>query len=454
MAIAKLTIRLQDSSRLDSQTILLKESLVNQWKLPANQPITLQLGSLKKEVKVVPVAKSTTLRVHPDLASELNLYNEAKLNVRYLPESRTFHLGPLIAVMVSRIHTHSPDRPFGSNTSFCRELTLACEKFGGLVYFLSPADLPVESGFLKGWMYHEKWSRRSFPVPDVVYNRLTTRKLENSPKVQQFISEIKSTYRAHVFNEKYLNKTEVFRVLNKVPGLKVYLPESYSYKGYDTLQTMCLRYSTVFLKPVTGSLGKGIIRISRASKGYLCHFNQRSGMRKLAFPTLRVLHQHIGSRVRKSRYQIQQGIRLIHTGGRPIDFRALVQKNSKGTWAVTSIVGRIAGSDTFVSNLARGGTLTSVREALARAGIGVQQRNSISLKLQKAALNLAVGLDDQIPEHFAELGIDLAVDVSGRVWLLEINSKPSKEENTPLGSTKIRPSVRRTVQYSQYLAKL
>ncbi|WP_010272097.1 YheC/YheD family endospore coat-associated protein [Paenibacillus senegalensis] len=452
MAKAKLTIRLQTSSSLDSQTILLKESIMKQWKLAANQTVTLQFGSLRKEVTLVPIAKSTTLRVHPHLASEMNLYEGAKLNGRYSAETRTFHLGPLIAVMVSRVHSKSSDRPFGANTSFCRELTLACEKFGGLVYFFSPAELPAESGRLSGWIYDKGWKKRSFPIPNVVYNRLTKRRLENSDRVQQFIHEVKSTYRSHVFNEKFLNKTEVFQILKQVPGVQSYLPESYAYKS-STLQAMCARHSTVYLKPVTGSLGKGIIRISKAPKGYLCHFNQSSGVRKLSFASLKAMTQAIGSRI-KSRYQIQQGIRLIQSNGNPIDFRVLAQKNNKGVWAITSTVGRIAGSHTFVSNLARGGTLTSVSTALARGGFGAAQRSAIYHRLQKAALSLAAGLDEKIPEHFAELGIDLAVDTSGKVWLLEINSKPSKEENSSLAPNKIRPSVRRIVHYCQHLAKL
>lgn len=452
MAKAKLTIRLQTSSSLDSQTILLNESIMKQWKLTANQTVTLQFGSLRKEVTLVPIAKSTTLRIHPDLASEMNLYDDAKLSANYAAETDTFHLGPLIAVMVSRVHSQSSE-PFGANTSFCRELTLACEKFGGLVYFFSPGELPAESGRLSGWFYDQGWKKRSFPIPNVVYNRLTKRRLENSNKVQQFIQEVKSTYQSHVFNEKFLNKTEVFQILKQVPEVQLYLPESYAYKS-STLQAMCAKYSTVYLKPVTGSLGKGIIRISKAPKGYLCHFNQSSGVRKLSFASLKELTQTVGRSIKKSRYQIQQGIRLIQSNGNPIDFRVLVQKNSKGKWAITSTVGRIAGSHTFVSNLARGGTLTSVRTALARGGLGTAQRTSVFLKLQKAALNLAVGLDDKIPEHFAELGIDLAVDMSGRVWLLEINSKPSKEKNSSLSLNKIRPSVRRIVHYSQYLSKL
>ncbi|MGV2806477.1 YheC/YheD family protein, partial [Clostridium perfringens] len=61
-------------------------------------------------------------------------------------------------------------------------------------------------------------------------------------------------------------------------------------------------------------------------------------------------------------------------------------------------------------------------------------------------------LEAAIPYHFGELGIDLAIDTTGRIWLLEVNSKPSKGENAPLNAdSKVRPSAVRLVQYCQYL---
>ena len=75
-----------------------------------------------------------------------------------------------------------------------------------------------------------------------------------------------------------------------------------------------------------------------------------------------------------------------------------------------------------------------------------------SSRLQQAALLIAKGIETHIPAHFGELGIDLAIDASGRVWLLEVNSKPSKNDNTPLNDNKIRPSVRMVIQYSRFLS--
>jgi hypothetical protein len=220
------------------------------------------------------------------------------------------------------------------------------------------------------------------------------------------------------------------------------------------LKSMCSRYSSVFLKPVRGSLGKGIIRISRLEGNqFQALHTTGAGTRKQQHTSLVKLFSTISAKMKTVRYQVQQGLQLIEIQKRPVDFRALVQKNLTGKWTITSIVARTASSDHFVSNLARGGTLSTALEAVTKSNLqsGVS-RNEAVRRLQQAALHIARGVDEQIPAHFGELGIDLALDTSGRVWLLEVNSKPSKNDNTPLHENKIRPSVRMMIQYSRFLS--
>ena len=56
--------------------------------------------------------------------------------------------------------------------------------------------------------------------------------------------------------------------------------------------------------------------------------------------------------------------------------------------------------------------------------------------------------------QFGELGVDLAITRSGKIYLLELNSKPSKADNTlTLPSPKGRPSVHRLLDYTLFLTK-
>ncbi|MFS0837092.1 YheC/YheD family protein [Paenibacillus sp. 1P03SA] len=360
----------------------------------------------------------------------------------------------LLGVLVKTLQPSSPNL-FGGITTFCKELDEASKEQGVRVFFFSVDGIKPGSSQINGWHYASGgWKKGTFPMPSVIYNRLTSRILENRPKVQQFFRDAKASYGAKVFNEKYLNKTEVFQALKDDGACKTFLPESYLFKNYAMLQSMCKKHATVFLKPVLGSLGKGILRITSLGGGsYSCEIPTLNGTSRKVYPSLLKLFNAQAGKLKTSRYQIQQGLQLVQAGGRPVDFRALVQKDQRGEWAITSVVARIAGANHFVSNLARGGSLSTVMEALARTSLPSAEHKKISAQIRKAALAVAEGIQTHIPALFGELGVDLAVDTGGRVWLLEVNSKPSKNDNTPLdGGSKIRPSVRRVIRYSKYLA--
>jgi len=454
MATPKIDVQVISSGILPEDVLVLGESVIKQAKIPVQQKLNLQFGSARQSISVVSVARYEGIRINQSMAGKLGLHSGAKLRLQYRSGSRTLALGPLIGVLVSRDYPDQPDKPFGSITMFCRKLSETCRNQGAYVYFFTPSSIRSDLKTVEGWVYNgSNWQRATLPAPDVVNNRLTSRKLENRPIVQQFFRDIKQRDGASVFNEKFLDKSEVFEALRQDSSLQRYLPESHTLRNYTMLKSMCSRYPVVFLKPVRGSLGKGIIRLSRLGpEGWQAAFTTSMGTRKVVYPNLLKFFSAISGKMKTVRYLIQQGLTLIDSSGRPIDFRALTQKNGTGNWVITSIVGRTAGSQHYVSNLARGGTLAGVKESVAKSNLPQMFRGDAYSRLKRAALDIAKGIDTHIPAHFGELGIDLALDTGGRVWLLEVNSKPSKNDNTPLNEGKIRPSVRMMIQYARYLS--
>ncbi|WP_168122780.1 YheC/YheD family protein [Paenibacillus sp. HB172176] len=460
MPKSKIAIQAIHSGQLPDDAIMIGEMAARQWKIPRGQPITLKFGSFRQTVRVMPVPKLDGLRISQTLAQRTGLLQgltqNSHLGITYRSLTATLSLGPLIGVLISRDYPQDMGKPFGNITLFCRELVDACRARGAYVCFFTPGQIPSVSSSdqMESWIYSGGWRKTLMPFPDVINNRLTTRKLENDPSVQQFLKNVKLLHSAEVFNEKFLDKTEVFDALKKDSSLTRYLPESHHLRNYANLYNMCSRYNNVFLKPARGSLGKGIIRVSRADgESYQALYATAAGSRRQVYPTLGKLYSAVSTKMKTARYQIQQGLQLIDIQKRPVDFRALVQKNAAGKWTITSIVARTAGNQHFVSNLARGGTLSTVSSAIAKSNLssGTPKLDAQN-RLRRAALQIAKGIETQIPVHFGELGIDLALDTGGKVWLLEVNSKPSKNDNTPLTEGKIRPSVRMMIQYSRYLS--
>lgn len=455
MSSRKVSIQIVSPDILEDNCIVIGRTLTKAWKLKKKQLIQLSFGSFKQSVTVIPQAKYTGIGLNKTLAQKMGILMPVSLRIDYKSQSSTLVLGPLIGILISRDYPETTGRPFGSITMFCNELVNACQKEGGYVYFFTPNHITSEPDQVQAWVYGNGWKQTTVPAANVFYNRLTSRKLENKPSVQHFMKEVKSRYKSHFFNEKFLDKTEVFDALGRDITISHYLPESHLFRNFSMLKKMCARHPIVFLKPVTGSLGKGIIRIVKLDNGaYLTMTTNIGGIRKHNHDSLLKLFASLSGKMKTTRYQIQQGLHLMELERRPVDFRALVQKNVFGKWNVTSVVARTAGSQHFVSNLARGGSLSSVKDAIARSNLTIDMKKKVSLRLKQASLDIAQAIDTQIPYHFGELGIDLAVDTAGKIWLLEVNSKPSKNDNTPLGDSKIRPSVKQVVQYSRYLTNL
>lgn len=429
-------------------------SLIKRYKIRIHEPTTIHLGASRLTVYVAPILRSSkpVIRLTEATAEKLALCDGDMVRIAYNRRTSTIRIGPVIGVLLPRAGAN-PDRPFGNITSFCMELHGASRMYGGIVYFFTPDG--ISESEVDGWrIVYDRFKRRKLPIPDIVYNRLTTRKLENKQSVQQFFSHVKSRHQGSIFNEKFLDKNEVFSALAKNSAIHKHLPESHLLTRYEQLNRMCKRYGSVFLKPVTGSLGKGIIRVSRTRDRINCQFASVNGSVRRSFPTLSKVFATIKSKVQGKKYLIQQGLTLITVQDRPVDFRALVQKDAQNNWTITSIVGRIASNQSFVSNVARGGMLCAAKTALAGSSLSPGLHASTYIRLKKAALDIARTVETEIPYHFAELGIDLAVDHSGRVWLLEVNSKPSKQDGTPLSEGKIRPSVKKVLQYSRALSGL
>ncbi len=268
MLKSKVAVQVVSPGILSDDALMLGEAYLKQWKIPQGQSIELKFGAYKQQVKVVPVPKFEGMRISQLLAKRLGLPGSTSLRIQYRASAMTLSLGPLIGVLISRDYPDTPEKPFGSITMFCKELVDACKVQGAHVYFFTPNHIGSSSSSVQGWVYASGWHKITVPVPDVINNRLTSRKLENKTSVQRLIRDAKSRYQTQVFNEKFLDKSEVFDALRNDSALHRYLPESHLLKNFPMLKTMCSRYSTIFLKPIRGSLGKALSGSKGAKAGF------------------------------------------------------------------------------------------------------------------------------------------------------------------------------------------
>lgn len=451
MGFARIVIQIVSERVFPAESnLILSQNTANRLRLP-HHPVWITFGSATDTAFIRATPNQTPLvRISSRLAEQLKLSHQQTLNAYYDPSTRRLRLGPLLGVLMNRNVEGSENQLFGLMGDFLQECALAAMQ-KGMAFTVFPAEqVQLTEQAVRGWVYHnQSWELVTSPVPDVIYNRITSRRIERQPRVQQVLKSFLQSQRVHFFNETFLDKQQMYDMLSKDPSVRTLLPMSVPYH-VSRLKPMLNKYPFLYLKPVNGSLGQGIIRLSLVRGKWVLQQSETTGTVTRVFPHAKEAIRYLQRKVSGSRYMIQRGLNLVTHDGRPVDFRVLVQKNGQGSWSITSTVARVANDQHIVSNLARGGTLRKAGEILAEISIP----NKPDLKqIRECALEVAHAFEREAQGHFAELGIDLVLDQKGTLWLLELNSKPSKTGDTinvpTSGAT--RPSVSRLLDYTLYL---
>lgn len=393
--------------------------------------------------------KNNTIFLTEQLANQLLIPNPSTMYARFDQQSLRLRLGPLLGILIDTPPSEKSKDMFGAMTKFLEECAQAGRNHGVQVVVLLPTTIHVKKRQIQGWIFSQgQWLKTTLPLPDVIYNRITSRKVEAQQELQTKLGILKKQFQVSVFNETFLNKWQVHLLLANEPAISSILPATQRFQRKH-LRNMLIRYPIVYLKPTNGSLGKGIIRLIKTPYQIYYQSSTAHGTTTLKFRSMAECIKVVSQRIGKQSYLMQRGLNLATYGGRQVDFRVLAQKNHKGIWSITSVVARIANDHHFVSNLARGGTIRNASEVLKE--LKLFHKPSIQ-KLKATSLMIAKRFEQLVDGHFAELGIDLALDRNGKIWLIELNSKPSKTDDSVINPTNtIRPSVNKLIHYIHYL---
>jgi hypothetical protein len=430
--------------------LLLPASFVAQQGI-GTHPIHLSFGSatVKVSFQVSPTAREMKMKESIARLLSLPLYY-TRYDTRFHAAERTLEFRPILGILVYKRHPES-SAPFGNITDFCHEIIETCKARGGAAFVFTLDEIKEQSDNIQGWTYtNQQWVQKTFPLPACVYNRIGSRGTEKREETQLKIAWLK-TKNILFFNEKFLDKWQIHQQLVHSSEMAPFLPYTELYKGAASLQLFLQKHPYTYVKPSSGSLGRGIIRITKTTGGYTCEYPALNGNITKRFNSFSDLFQVVRSRIGKRAYVMQQGLHLIKNQGGVVDFRILVQKTHRGEWGITSAVGRSGTYRSIVSNVAQGGTMLSLAKTLALSFPPNHPGSQAAPALRRHSITIARIFEQSVSGHYAELGIDLGVDQSGKVWLLEINSKPSKTNDSLASVSKgPRRSVVCLVDYCFY----
>ncbi|MNC24175.1 Endospore coat-associated protein YheD [compost metagenome] len=317
----------------------------------------------------------------------------------------------------------------------------------------TPEDVTSDGKQLRAWVFNKelkKWERKLSGFPDIVYDRCRYQRNYRFSLLRKFRAE-----HPHLLymSRPLVHKLSMHQNLSRNPRLRSYLPETAEYQSSADILRMLDHHGLVYVKPIDGTGGRGILRIERLENGSL-RVQGREKSRRIIAP-FTVSREQLGTRLSRwklyPRYLVQQGIRIALKDGRIHDFRLLVQKDGSGEWKVTGSAGRIGARHSVTSNLHGGGSAVPTSRLLRTRFSSEARVQSITRDMERLAYLTAEHLEKQFGS-LCELALDIAIDERGKVWLLEINPKPAREVFARIGNREIyQKAVNRPLEYALYL---
>jgi glutathione synthase/RimK-type ligase-like ATP-grasp enzyme len=325
----------------------------------------------------------------------------------------------------------SPKEPPFVQHDFYAHLCRLGAKWGLLVFVFSPLKVDVNSATVQGYTYHEDenaamhWILQTLPLPDLIYDRsfFHTRRhyIEHYAAVNALRKLKKIPYLGQCLKGKYV----VQKVLKKDSFIAPSLPRTALFR-HPLLIRWLNQQGKAILKPEFGSHGKGVLLIIKHTSSEYT-INGRSLLNKRftqAFTDLFSLIQWLKGFIGERSYLIQDYLPLQTRSGEAYDIRVLIQKGSDGDWGLTGMAARLGEPESITANLHGGGRGASVLALLE------QQFNPAQAKaIIQQISTLCRFIPPLLEQHFgrlAELGIDIGIDQSGLVWVIEVNSKPGR----------------------------
>lgn len=411
--------------KMDSLSPVIRLSPHNLKDIPVDTLLHIKAGSSSCTARISNGTENIGL---PDNFLLLNQCAARKLKLpadRYLIYAGDINellIGPVVGVLTSAIH--NKNMPHGKTARLFKEMIEYSRRRGIFVYLFGPDGISKDRRYIRGISSrHNSWKPGIFPWPDIIYNRIRFRKLERQQEVARLLQEINKDQRVYFFNSRFLNKQEVYKALNTHPEAREMLPDTKTYNRHN-LELMLRKYSELFMKPNHGSIGRGIYKIMRQSPQRYCFAGVSSGAPHWKGPyNFELLYRHLYNEVLKENYLIQQAVDLARYKSQLFDVRSQVQKDYHGEWVLTGAAVRVAGKGRFVTHIPNGGRAEVFDEVIKQ--VFPSSRQLIQEQLRQTCTLLPRILEKRLGINLGILTMDLGIDKSGKVWILEVNSKPS-----------------------------
>jgi glutathione synthase/RimK-type ligase-like ATP-grasp enzyme len=373
------------------------------------------------------------IKLSSRLRDELSIPESPVYKIKISDSRITF--GPVIGLLLGNAtHRYNPVHMMKYSDRFG-----IYHQIGGLIYAFSPKFINWEDHTAYGLYYNidtTSWEYGCFPLPEVIYRR----DFHSDPDL---IKQLVQYTGGRLFNSFRFTKDELYDFIQLNDELKAYLPPTECTLDFDQIRKFVHCHNKVILKPVHLSRGRGICIIEKIDSKYkVIDFRPRTPMvyelyNDELLENFFEIYQDLFDK-----YLIQKYIPLSKIGNSPFDIRVVMQKRPGDEWGCTGIECRVSNNG-YLTNISRGGYALPLNEALQQAF--ATDDKLLPGQIDELCRKLCLYLDTS-GEHFAEFGLDIAIDTDKKLWVIEANVFPSFK-----GFKKIDPDIYLAIRYTPML---
>lgn len=325
------------------------------------------------------------------------------------------HVGPVIGYLLGEQSYTYHDRNMQGIT---RGMGILPE-IGGLFIAFKDISIDWDNMVINGLYYEaeeNKWKYGVLPMPSVVFRRAFYTN-------EEVVDKLKLLTGNKVFNSTRFDKWEVHKILEKNLNFKKYLPETYDMVNVKFFHNLIKKSGKIILKPAGLSRGRGICFIQRIGDSFAIYDYRNSDDANFYILKKKEIDLFLKKNFLNRNYIIQNQLTLATINGSPFDIRIVMGKNPDKCWKCRGIECRLAGSKNKITNISRGGQALSINNAIKLAFGKNVNGNKIKEKLISVATEFCEFMD-KTGEHFAEFGLDFAIDPQQHFWFIEANVRP------------------------------
>ncbi|ADL52380.1 YheC/YheD family protein [Clostridium cellulovorans] len=329
------------------------------------------------------------------------------------------YMGPVIGIFTGRNYINKIMNMEKESFYYAKGHIEAALEEKCLSYFFCTDDIDYAEERIKGCTFNPELNRCDyawFPFPEVIY----VKKLSYSKQINEHIQRFKEQYNIQLINDcTGIKNFTLYKKLSNYTEIQKYLPETIVYKNFDDVLLMLNKYGFIFIKSAYSKKEKVIFSIEKINNKYKLNYFGDS-TQNIILNNLREFENFITEYLSKSKFIVQQGIKLLKYKDYTISLHLLMMKNICGKWEAIYRVVKMIKEDFNITD---------------DVGKKISTYEKIYYQLQKKYQSIIIPRTEKINDLSAmlasytemsfgtmgEMNIDIGIDINGRIWIIKAN---------------------------------